>query len=804
MIAATLAGGVALAQQTDRDAVQVDGDATEGEGDASAGSGAGGWTTRITVEGLVLQRDDIANTPLTKANRTTSPFVEFETSEIDVGEAAGGIRASVETKLWGVPVEFSGFYLSPIQGRAVKENLNASATPLRNRTDAVYTNTDFGPIDPFFRYSDDIYAMVVEHQTDLGGAEANLRDAFGLNGLLLGARTIYLSEKFSSSTHDRIQSFLPVTDDPPRSDGTSIRSDNLLTGVQIGYQGMFDLLPNLSIGGSAKVGAYANYIDVESTFKTLSPSGSAPLRSRVLKDADDVGYSTAVELNPRVDLRISDGVVMTASGTFLWINNISEAMEYFDEVASASSYKIRNGGDAFFYGASLGLRFEMEKLGANLANAASAGSLKDSGSGETFVASPEEIEERVAALESEAVSKGNRKVSLNVYGQVNKMLMWWNDGEQKDVYVVDNGTSGTRLGFEGEGRISRALKTGFNLNFRINDTRSNNVSQIDDDGDEGILETRFAELWLQHNLYGRVTLGQTSTATDDMISANLGGTGGIVSADIALIGGAMRLRRRNLPYENLISDTESTRGTTMRAFVRDLDTSRRDGIRWDSDRYYGFTVSAFWGENDFWDVGLTYARSFSDWRVRFRVGYLEDTDGEGAPGKTLITDLKGSAAILHEPSGIFINAAYIHREFEGDSEEVSTPAQFGNSSVGLQIPAENFADFNYYYTQGGLRKKWSDYGETSIFGEYAEAHDGLTGREVGGFDRVTDSKLTMVGAGIVQNFDSAELEIYGGFRYFKYDIEGIEGGGSTPAPLPADAEAYEDLSIVYAGTRIKF
>lgn len=39
-----------------------------------------------------------------------------------------------------------------------------------------------------------------------------------------------------------------------------------------------------------------------------------------------------------------------------------------------------------------------------------------------------DLEERVAELEATTARKGNRKVSLQVYGQVSEAVIWWNDG----------------------------------------------------------------------------------------------------------------------------------------------------------------------------------------------------------------------------------------------------------------------------------------------------------------------------------------------------------------------------------------
>jgi hypothetical protein len=38
-----------------------------------------------------------------------------------------------------------------------------------------------------------------------------------------------------------------------------------------------------------------------------------------------------------------------------------------------------------------------------------------------------DLENRVAELEATTVRKGNKKVSVTIYGQVNKAVLWWDD-----------------------------------------------------------------------------------------------------------------------------------------------------------------------------------------------------------------------------------------------------------------------------------------------------------------------------------------------------------------------------------------
>ena len=66
-----------------------------------------------------------------------------------------------------------------------------------------------------------------------------------------------------------------------------------------------------------------------------------------------------------------------------------------------------------------------------------------------------DLEERVAELEATTVRKGNKKVSVTLYGQVNHAALFWDDGAEKNTYVVDNNYESSRFGFKGN------AKTGF-------------------------------------------------------------------------------------------------------------------------------------------------------------------------------------------------------------------------------------------------------------------------------------------------------------------------------------------------------
>src|SRR5882757_3226901 len=57
-----------------------------------------------------------------------------------------------------------------------------------------------------------------------------------------------------------------------------------------------------------------------------------------------------------------------------------------------------------------------------------------------------DLEERVAELEATSARKGNRKMGLTISGQVNRAIVWFNDGKSSNTYYgLDNINQSTRF-----------------------------------------------------------------------------------------------------------------------------------------------------------------------------------------------------------------------------------------------------------------------------------------------------------------------------------------------------------------------
>ena len=72
-----------------------------------------------------------------------------------------------------------------------------------------------------------------------------------------------------------------------------------------------------------------------------------------------------------------------------------------------------------------------------------------------------DLDERVAELEATTVRKGNKKVSVTLYGKVNKAVLFWDDGAEKNIYAVDNNYESSRFGLKGSVKIKGDWSAGF-------------------------------------------------------------------------------------------------------------------------------------------------------------------------------------------------------------------------------------------------------------------------------------------------------------------------------------------------------
>ncbi len=359
---------------------------------------------------------------------------------------------------------------------------------------------------------------------------------------------------------------------------------------------------------------------------------------------------------------------------------------------------------------------------------------------------------------------------------------------------------------------------------------------------------RDTTVWLKHAQLGMIKVGHGSTATDNLILIDLGGaSGGSASTpDVALFAGGFLLRGSN---GQLASSTGLTWGNSIRGH-ESFDTFRREHVLYETPTLMGFTAQAAIANDNFWDVALRYSGEFSGIRIAAGIGYSEDTNFNGGfqqlatpvsgvspltgalcqnvqgtalntNGTTTVAtitngncnvksqDWKGSASVLHVPTGLYLTGAYGDRKLSGSSN----PAD----SINTQYTGPKLT---MMYLNGGISKNFFGIGNTIMFGEYSESKGSLAqatflnmtggtyctvlnGVSTGAATGINNcnSKVTTWGLGIQQNIDAASMQVFLTYRNQSLDANGFLAANNN---LNGFNGGVHDVQTVILGTKIDF
>ncbi|KUO56922.1 MAG: hypothetical protein APF80_11350 [Alphaproteobacteria bacterium BRH_c36] len=352
-----------------------------------------------------------------------------------------------------------------------------------------------------------------------------------------------------------------------------------------------------------------------------------------------------------------------------------------------------------------------------------------------------DLEERVAELEATTARKGNRKVSLTIYGQVTTAVMFWDaDGpfvDESNTYVVDPQTSGTRFGFKGSANITSDWSAGYNIELQWQAADATIVSSTSDEGPD-LPEFRQAHWYVKSKTLGKFRMGLADTANS-----------GIAEISVAneLIADAMTSSQAG----QVIIKENGGPGS----FGSNFEFNRQNIVRYDTPEFAGFILSAAWGEDDIWDVALRYAGEFVGFKLAAGIAYGENTDSSNGIGADrTIEQVNGSASIMHVATGLFATGSAGQRDdpFRAKEEE-------------------------FWHVNAGIEQKWSSFGKSTLFGM------------VGEFEDDNDASTQYYGGGFVQKIDAAAMDLFISYRHYDAD----NGAGLE-----------SDFDVVVGGGRVRF
>jgi hypothetical protein len=457
-----------------------------------------------------------------------------------------------------------------------------------------------------------------------------------------------------------------------------------------------------------------------------------------------------------------------------------------------------------------------------------------------------DLEERVAELEATTARKGNRKVSLTISGQVNRAILIWDDGKRSNAaFGLDNSFSSTRIGLTGDAKISPTWKAGFSIlmdiasvgggngarSFRASQNMSvNNASATNGDA---AWRVRDANFWIESSQLGRLTVGRL-TGAGPVDTIDIGGISVIGSTGPSGFGGNLFFRR---------SDTGALSNVNLDFLTNrfaDYDF-RQNGIKYTSPTFAGFVFTASGGtsggdnqletqcsggaaavvacttpatrdfsQGQIWGVSLQYAAEFSGFRVAAGAGYehakSDNFPTDGFNPEAEISQWGASGAVMHVPTGLFVQGDYIHSDRAASLAFTSLLSGFGPSS-----------EMWNWDIQGGISKNWFGLGNTRLYGEYGvqngwgqDTANPLSTASCGqvpcGIEASFASEVRFWGVGAVQTIDAAAMDLYVGYRHFDPDATScaaVDATG-TKCVVAGPKTPLQALDIVGVGSRIKF
>ena len=421
-----------------------------------------------------------------------------------------------------------------------------------------------------------------------------------------------------------------------------------------------------------------------------------------------------------------------------------------------------------------------------------------------------DLEQRIADLEGTTARKGNRKVSLTVSGWINEAIFAWDDGAQSDAYIATNAVEQSRFRFVGEGKINKDWTAGYVFEIGVQGHPSNQFNQdsehsasANDVNRDGRVIVRKSNWFFKSKTYGQVALGLNAMATYHMLDdADPTLTRNVNDSEGAAIFLAAFRVRINGQFVNGLRWVDVLRGFNNST---PGDGARREVIRYDTPVFKGWSAGTTWGEDDIWDAAVAYKDDWGDFTIVGRAGYGRSNDpGFAWPGPTpfvvggtacisgsspasslpnFLCQWGGAAAtVWHIPTGLFLYGGWGTMNVTTDHVFRPGTEFLSNSSV--------------WFLQPGIEKKWSSLGKTVFFGEYRHDSPGSNP------NRTVDAEVNFWQAGVIQNFENADMNLYLVYEYANGEVTGNAATVATGAPIGTNKlDAFQEL---IAGAKINF
>jgi len=354
--------------------------------------------------------------------------------------------------------------------------------------------------------------------------------------------------------------------------------------------------------------------------------------------------------------------------------------------------------------------------------------------------------EEVAKLQTDKmVTSRFKHVDVNLYGHLNRGILWSDNGDASKVYFVDNNNSMSRLGLNASVSPSDNFTVGGKIEYGIRTNSSGDVNQLNSNGaTSNTWLLRHADVFFSGTTWGKIFLGHGSSASDGTAEVDLSGTSVVAYSDMEALSGGQ------LWYDGLSNSLSSLQVKNVFSNMDGL--GRDDRLRYDTPAFAGFTFSTSAVSGDAYDAAIKYSRAFGDTKVAAAIAWAKPDE----TNDSVENQYDGSVSVL---LGNGLNATF--------------------AAGSMDSKADGRDDATFWYTKLGYRVGACSLGTTSFSIDYGENKDLIENN---------DTAKTWAFAA-VQDIESWGTELYIAYRNYQLDSDGT---------------SYEDVNSILGGARVKF
>jgi predicted porin len=245
-------------------------------------------------------------------------------------------------------------------------------------------------------------------------------------------------------------------------------------------------------------------------------------------------------------------------------------------------------------------------------------------------------------------------LEVKLSGQVNRAIMWADNGKDTEVLNVDNDNSSTRFSLTGSEQVNDSVTVGVVWENEFQSNASNDVDVGQDDDGTSAFNDRKLEAYFVVP-FGKISIGQGDGAANGTSEEDLSGTSVIMYSGVNDTAGSIQFRDNN---DTPIAKIDSTRSNFD-------GLSRNDRLRYDTPTFGGATFSVSSTNGGAYELAARYSADFDALgKITTAIGYV-DANNRANPE---YTQIGGSVSWLHT-SGINLTVSSGARDIDNTDRD---------------------------------------------------------------------------------------------------------------------------------------